>query len=159
MNTASPLPRRPPSALTTGRRRTRRSTAMTIERPTATAAAGSRPASALTVTKATGPTPVSTIARRSRRSSSGLGGGLPPGGGSGLGLGGRKHQVVEELRREAALQQPAVDGLQQEVAAVRVVDPGHGDAPRVRARLQRAVEPAEPVGQQLLSADAHVGEP
>src|SRR5918911_3711607 len=147
MKTATPVPSSPPTALVTGRRRSTRSTATTSESATATAAAVRSPASALTVTKATGPSPVSRIARRSRSRSSGLGaagpGAVPPG--SGDGLGGRKHQVVEELRREAALEQPPVDLLEQEVATVRVVDPRHRDALRVRAGLQRAVEPAEPV--------------
>src|SRR5919112_2038373 len=123
MNTARPVPSRPPTALVTGRRRTSRSAVITSWMATATAAAVSSPASALTVTNATGPTPVSTIARGSRSISSGLGGCDPSG--SGLGLGGRKHQVVEELRRQAALEQPAVHALQQQVAAVGVVDPGH----------------------------------
>src|SRR3954466_11219871 len=128
MNTARPVPSSPPIAFVTGRRRISRSAAITSWNPTATAAAGSRPAIALTVTNATGPTPVSTIARRSRSSSSGLGGsraGAPSG--SGLGLGGRKHQVVEQLRRKAALEQAAVDTLEQQIAPVRVVDPGHGN--------------------------------
>src|SRR4051794_20663612 len=159
MNTATPVPSRPPTALITGRRRTRRSAAIRTESPTATAAAGSSPASALTVTKATGPTPVSTIARRSRSISSGSGGSGGPPGGSGLRLGGGKHQVVEELGREAALEQAAIDSLQEQGAPGRVVDPGHRDALRVRAGLQRSVEPAEPVRQQLLAAHAHAGEP
>src|SRR4051812_27771021 len=149
MKTASPVPRSPPIALVTGRRRISRSAAITTWMPTATAAAVSSPASALTVTNATGPTPVSTIARGSRSSSSGPGG-APSG--SGLGLGGRKHQVVEQLRWEAPLEQAAVDALQQQIAAVRVVDPRHRDPLRVGAGLQRAVEPAEPVRQQLLAA-------
>src|SRR5215217_2100389 len=115
MKTAIPVPSRPPMALVTGRRRTRRSAATTSDSPTDTAAAVSSPARALTVTKATGPSPVSRIARRSRSMSSGLGA-APPG--SGLGRG--KHQVVEELRREPALEQPLVDLLEQQVAAVRV---------------------------------------
>src|SRR5436190_12402255 len=158
MKTARPVPSRPPMAFVTGRRRTSRSAAISTCSPTATAAAVSSPDSALTVTNATGPTPVSTIARRSRRSSNGLGGLASgdgaPGSGSGLGLGGRKHQVVEEPRREASLEQLAVDALEQQIAAVGVVDPGHRDPLRVRAGLERAVEPPEPVGQQLLAADA-----
>src|SRR5215207_8351828 len=142
MKTASPVPNSPPIAFVTGRRR--------ISRPTATAAAVSSPASALTDTNATGPRPVSTIARRSRSSSSGFGGG----GAESSGLGGRKHQVVEELRREPALEQPAVDLLEREIALVGVLDPRHRDLLRVGAGLQGAVEPAEPVGQQLLSAHA-----
>src|SRR4051794_21013265 len=159
MNTASPVPSRPPMALVTGRLRAIRSIAISTWSPTATAAAVSRPASALTVTNATGPTPVSTIARRSRSISNGLGGsraGAPFG--SGLGLGGRKHQVVEQLRREAALEQAAVDALEQQIAPVRVVDPGHGNVLGIGARFERAVEPAEPVRQQLLPADPHAFE-
>src|SRR5215211_5806536 len=157
MKTARPVPSRPPMALVTGRRRTSRSAAMTSWMPTATAAAGSRPAIALTVTNATGPTPVSTIARRSRSMSSGLGGSSGRGSspsGSALGLGGRKHQVVEEPRREAALEQAPVDALEQQIAPVGVVDPGHRDPLWVGARLQRAVEPTEPVRQQPLAAHA-----
>src|SRR4051794_35607333 len=122
MKTARPVPSRPAMAFVTGRRRTTRSIAIRTCTPTATAAAVSSPASALTVTNATGPTPVSTIARRSRSISRGLGGVGGAGGSlsSGLGLGGRKHQVVEELGRKAPLQQPAVDALQQQVAAMRV---------------------------------------
>src|SRR5215210_1245713 len=159
MNTARPVPRSPPIAFVTGRRRISRSAAIRSWMPTATAAAGSRPAMALTVTNATGPTPVSTIARRSRSMSSGLAGSSGRGSslsgspsGSALGLGGRKHQVVEELRRKAALEQAPVDALQQQVAPVGVVDPRHRDPLGVRAGLQRAVEPAEPVRQQLLAA-------
>src|SRR5215213_9781030 len=110
MNTASPVPSSPPIAFVTGRRRTSRSAAITTDSPTATAAAVSSPAKALTVTKATGPTPVSTIARRSRRRSSGVG------GPSGLGCG--KHQVVEQLGREPPLEQPPVHALEQQVAVV-----------------------------------------
>src|SRR5215208_442423 len=157
MKTARPVPSRPPIALVTGRRRTSRSAAITSWMPTATTAAVSRPAIALTVTNATGPTPVSTIARRSRSMSSGLGGspgrGSSPSG-SALGLGGRKHQVVEELRRQAALEQAPVDVLEQQVAPVGVVDPRHRDPLGISAGLQRAVEPAEPVGEQLLAAHA-----
>src|SRR4051794_9750977 len=125
MNTASPVPSRPPMALVTGRLRAIRSIAISTWSPTATAAAVSRPASALTVTNATGPTPVSTIARRSRSISNGLGGsraGAPFG--SGLGLGGRKHQVVEQLRRGGG-PQPAPGG-----AAGEQKDPGGGGGPR-----------------------------
>src|SRR5215216_5560936 len=139
MNTARPVPSRPPTALVTGRRRISRSAVMTSWIATATAAAVSSPAMALTVTNATGPTPVSTIARRSRSMSSGLGGSSGRGSspsGSALGLGGRKHQVVEELGRQTALEQAPVDALQQQVAAMGVVDPGHRDALGVRARLQ-----------------------
>src|SRR5829696_3761482 len=99
MKTASAVPNSPPIAFVTGRRRTSRSAAITSDSPTATA---------------TGPRPVSTIARRSRSSSSGFGGG----GAESSGLGGRKHQVVEELRREPALEQPAVDLLEREIALV-----------------------------------------
>src|SRR5215208_4466608 len=134
MKTAMPVPSSPPMALVTGRRRTRRSAATTTESPTATAAAVSSPATALTVTKATGPSPVSSTARRSRSRSSGFGA-APPGSG----LGGGKHQVVEELRREPTFEQPLVDLLEEQVAAVRVVDPRQRDALRVRAGLQRAV--------------------
>src|SRR5436190_23655017 len=141
MNTATPVPSRPPFAFVSGRRRISRSAAITIWMPTATAAAVSSPASALTVTNATGPTPVSTIARGSRSSSSGLGGGPS---GSGLGLGGRKHQVVEQLRRKAPFEQPAVDPLEQQVAAVRVVDPRHRDPLRIGAGLECPVEPTAP---------------
>ena len=74
MNTAIPVPSSPPIALVTGRRRISRSMAIRICRPMATAAAVFSPASALTVTNATGPRPVSTIARRSLSSSNGLGG-------------------------------------------------------------------------------------
>src|SRR5215213_2753589 len=159
MKTASPVPRSPPTAFVTGRRRISRSAAITSWMPTATAAAGSSPATALTVTNATGPMPVSTIARRSRSMSNGLGGSSGRGSspsGSALGLGGRKHQVVEELRREAALEQAPVDALQQEVAPVGVVDPGHRDSLGVGAGLEGAVEPAEPVREQLLAAHPHL---
>src|SRR5215210_4366950 len=151
MKTARPVPSRPPTAFVTGSRRSTRTTPTTTDSPTATAAAVSSPASALTTTNATGPRPVSTIARRSRSRSSGLGG---PSG-----LGGRKHQVVEQVRREPALEQPPVDALEQQVAVVGVLDPWDRDALGVGARLERAVEPAEPVGQQLLAADLHGGEP
>ena len=74
MKTASPVPRMPPTALVSGSRRTARKSAITTEIATETIAAVSSPATALTVTNATGPSPVSTSARRSRRMSSGLGG-------------------------------------------------------------------------------------
>src|SRR5215208_6393579 len=157
MKTARPVPSRPPIALVTGRRRTSRSAAITSWMPTATTAAVSRPAIALTVTNATGPTPVSTIARRSRSMSSGLGGSSGRGSspsGSALGLGGRKHQVVEELRGQAALEQEPVDALQQQVATVGVADPRHPDPHGVRAGLQGAGDPSEPVRQVLLAAHA-----
>ena len=55
MKTASPVPSRPPTAFVTGRRRISRSAVITSWIPTATAAAVFSPASALTVTNATGP--------------------------------------------------------------------------------------------------------
>src|SRR4051812_30956566 len=160
MKTAIPVPSTPPTALVTGLRRTSRSKPTSTEIPTAAAAAVSSPAMALTVTNATGPMPVSNIARLSVKRSNGLGGSLPrPGSGSGLGLGGRKHQVVEEPRGEAPLEQPPVHVLQQQVAVVRVADPRHRDRGRIGAGLERAVEPPEPVGQQLLAAHADVAQP
>ena len=62
MKTASPVPSTPPIALVSGSRRIvlQRDEA---ESASATIAAVFRPASALTVTNATGPSPVSTIAR------------------------------------------------------------------------------------------------
>ena len=41
----------------------------------------------------------------------------------------------------------------------RVLAPQHRHVGRIGAGLERAVEPSEPVGQQLLAADANVGEP
>ena len=54
MKTASPVPSSPPIAFVTGSRRSRRTSATRTDSPTATAAAVSSPASALTVTNAIG---------------------------------------------------------------------------------------------------------
>ena len=70
----------------------------------------------------------------------------------------REHQVVEDRRRQARLEQPAVELLQQQVAAVGVLAPGPRNVVGLGGRLERAVGPAEPVGEQLLAADAHVAE-
>src|SRR3954447_20616684 len=70
----------------------------------------------------------------------------------------RHHQVVEHGRRQPRLQQRLIDLLQADVAAEGVHLPSPRDRVRVRGRLQRAVGPAEPVGQQLLATDADVGE-
>src|SRR5437763_4483642 len=67
----------------------------------------------------------------------------------------RHEQVVEDRRRERAFEQRVVERLQGEVAAVGVVVPGARDAERVGGRLERAVRPAEPAGEQLLAAHAH----
>src|SRR5690349_23480665 len=123
MNTARPVPSTPPMALVTGLRRTRRSTATRIARPTATYAAVCSPKIALVTTKATGPRPVSNAARLSVRSSSGFGGCRGRSGSAGLlttspRLARGEHQVVEELRRQVRLQHAAVEALQQQVAPV-----------------------------------------
>src|SRR5689334_18868896 len=67
----------------------------------------------------------------------------------------RDEQVVEDRRWQRALEQRVVDHLQREVAAVRVLVPRARDRVRVGRGLERAVGPAEPAGEQLLSADAH----
>src|SRR5687768_16102775 len=51
------------------------------------------------------------------------------------------HQVVEDRRRKARLEQSAVDLLQAEVAAVGVLDPRHREVLVAGARFERAVEP------------------
>src|SRR5258705_694170 len=66
------------------------------------------------------------------------------------------HEVVEDRGREPGLQERAVDALQRDVAVVGVLAPGHRHALGVGRGLQRPVRPAEPVGQQLLAADADV---
>src|SRR3954465_8551315 len=183
MSAAMPVPSSPPIALTADFPRSSRSIISTIDTPTATAAAVLTPASAYTSTNRTGPSPVSTMARLSRRSSSGSGGsfeftpGSPCPGESPPGrllpatralwasrrrshaFGGREHQVVEDARRQARLEHGAIDALERDVPAVGVLDPAHRDVARVGGRLQRAVEPTEPVRQQLLSLYAHAGEP
>src|SRR3954465_6548 len=183
MSAAMPVPSSPPIALTADFPRSSRSIISTIDTPTATAAAVLTPASAYTSTNRTGPSPVSTIARLSRRSSSGSGGSFeftpvsPCPGESPSGrllpatralwasrrrshrFGGREHQVVEDARRQARLEQGAIDALERDVPAVRVLDPRPRDVPRVGAPLQRAVEPPEPVREQLLALHADAGEP
>src|SRR4051794_3915868 len=118
MKTARPVPSTPPIAFVTGLRRTSRSIATRTARAIATYAAVCSPKIALVTTKATGPRPVSTTARLSVSSASGFGG-WRSGGSAGLLMrSGRlacgDHQVVEELRRQARLEQPAVDLLQQQ---------------------------------------------
>ena len=56
------------------------------------------------------------------------------------------------------LEHARVDLLQRDVAAVGVAEPAARDVVVDRGRLDGAVEPAEPVGEQLLAADAHAGE-
>src|SRR4051794_37606132 len=68
----------------------------------------------------------------------------------------RDDEVVEDGRWQARLEQPAVDLLESEVAAEGVDLPRPRHLVRVGGRLQGAVGPAEPVGQQLLAADADV---
>ena len=70
----------------------------------------------------------------------------------------RQDQVVEDRRRQARLEQPAVDLLEGQVALEGVDLPAPRDRVGVGRRLQRAVGPPEPVGQQLLAADADVGQ-
>src|SRR4051794_25714696 len=177
MNTARPVPSTPASAFVSGCRRIARYSATTPEIATATIAAVSRSASALTVTNATGPRPVSTSTRGSRSMSSGLGGRsgvdirtaacAPRASGCRRGaaarectpgprLPRREHRVEEGVRRHPRLHPAPVDRLQQQVAAVRVLDPAPRDVLRLAARLERAVEPAEPVGEQLLAPHPHV---
>src|SRR6185312_1116304 len=74
-------------------------------------------------------------------------------GSGGAALARGDHQVVEDGRREPALEQPAVELLQDEVAAVGVLPPHPRDLFGVGGRLERAVGPAEPVREQLLAAD------
>src|SRR5262249_915768 len=109
----------------TGLRRTSRSIAISTPSPRATIAAGFRPAIAQTLPKATGPAPVWTSARLSRRMSTGLGG--CSGGVTSPGLTGGEHQVVEDSRRQARFQQRAIHMLQQDVTAIGVLDPGPRD--------------------------------
>jgi Xaa-Pro aminopeptidase len=71
----------------------------------------------------------------------------------------RQHEVVEAGGGQARLEQRAVDPLQQQVAAEGVLEPGPRDVGELGGRLQAAVEPAEPVGQQLLPPDLHGLEP
>src|SRR3954468_3909082 len=70
----------------------------------------------------------------------------------------RDHQVVEHGRREARLEQHAVDVLEADVAPEGVHLPRPRHRVRIGRRLEGAVGPAEPVGQQLLAAHADVGE-
>ena len=69
-----------------------------------------------------------------------------------------QQQVVEDRRGQAALEHAAVDLLQREVAAEGVLLPRPRHLVGDGGRLERAVGPAEPVGEQLLAADVHVGE-
>src|SRR5438067_1150421 len=61
----------------------------------------------------------------------------------------------EERRRQTGLQQRAVERLQRQVAAVGVLAPGPGDLVRLRGGLERAVQPAEPAGSELLARHPH----
>src|ERR1700733_1068858 len=70
----------------------------------------------------------------------------------------RQQQVVEDGRRQPGLEQLLVDALEKQVAAERILAPEHRHVGRIGARLERAVEPSEPVGEKLLAADMHVGE-
>src|ERR1700753_4386409 len=70
---------------------------------------------------------------------------------------GREKQVVEDGRRQPGLEQPLVQALEQQGAVERVLAPEHRYVGRIGARLERAVEPPEPVGQELLAADADTG--
>src|SRR5215210_683556 len=70
----------------------------------------------------------------------------------------REHEVVEDPGRQARLEQRAVDALQGEVTAEGELEPQPRDVVVPRARLDRAVEPAEPVRQQLFAAHARVRE-
>src|SRR5947209_9038602 len=71
----------------------------------------------------------------------------------GLRLTSCQQEVVEHRWGEEPLKHLLIDSLEQEVAVERVLSPQHRDLARVGARLQGAVEPAEPVRHQLLAAD------
>src|SRR5579875_1500639 len=60
-----------------------------------------------------------------------------------------QQQVVEQPWRQQRLEQTFIEALQRQVAVERVLAPEHRHIGGVRARLQRAVEPSEPVRQQL----------
>src|ERR1700761_5395313 len=64
---------------------------------------------------------------------------------------GAHQQVVEDGGREQGLEQPLVDPLEEEVAMERVLAPQHRHILRGRGRLERPVEPAKPVRDQLLA--------
>src|SRR6476659_8914959 len=110
----------PPRTLTTVFLRATRSTAITTPRAIAT--------------NAIGPVPVSSIARLSRRMSTGLGG-CSGGCGGVTGFARGEHQVVEDPRGQARLQSDAVHALKRDVAVVGVLDPAHRDVLVVRGRL------------------------
>src|SRR5450759_2933675 len=67
-----------------------------------------------------------------------------------------EHEVVEDRRGKPRLEQPAVELLQEQVAAVGVQSPPPRHVLRLGGRLERALGPTEPVGQQLLPGDALV---
>src|SRR6516165_601154 len=71
---------------------------------------------------------------------------------------GRQQQVVEDGRRQPGLEQALIEALKQEIAVERVLAPEHRHVGRIGARLERAVEPPEPVSHELLAADADVRE-
>src|SRR5579884_1013441 len=72
---------------------------------------------------------------------------------------GRQQQVVEDRRRQPGFEQALVYALEEQVAVKRVLAPEHRHVGRVGAGLERAVEPPEPVGQELLATDPDVREP
>ena len=99
------------------------------------------------------PTP-SPASAASRASTPGQAVPRPPQARAALGrLAAGDQQVVEELGREAGLEQAGVDLLQGDVAAEGEVSPLPGDRFGLGARLDRAQAPAPGVGEQLLAAD------
>src|SRR5438270_9768358 len=70
----------------------------------------------------------------------------------------RHEQVVEDGRRQEGLEGRLVDALEEEVAVEGVLTPEQRDVGLVGARFERAVEPSEPVGHELLAPDRNVCE-
>src|ERR1700685_1148094 len=61
-----------------------------------------------------------------------------------------QQKVVEDRRRQPRLEKRLVEALEQQIAIARVLLPGERHGVRVGARLERPVEPPEPVRGQLL---------
>src|SRR5581483_11329803 len=74
-------------------------------------------------------------------------------GGSGAWPLGAEQQVVEQRRRQPRLEHVLVELLQRQIAVERVAPPENRNVVGLGARLERAIEPPEPVRDELLAAD------
>src|SRR5690242_6750985 len=88
---------------------------------------------------------------------SGIDSSLGPGR-NGLALVRRDQQVVEDPRRQQRLEHTLVDLLQEQIPVERVLSPRHRHVVGRRTRLERAIEPSEPIRNQLLAAHVDVAE-